>query len=130
MNSGQRYRLNFAYRGPGITSWWRGESNTLDSADGNPGFLRGGATYSTGEVASAFSFNGVNSFVSVPDSPSLSVVGSMSLDAWIFPVDDRLAYIISKWGDSGTQTNKPQLQPADCAWAGVAVCDIRRGRPD
>ena len=30
--AGQTYTLTFAYRGPGIAGWWRGENNASDSS--------------------------------------------------------------------------------------------------
>jgi len=42
----------------GIVSWWRGESNALDSIGTNNGTLVGNATYGTGEVGTAFVFDG------------------------------------------------------------------------
>lgn len=47
----------------GLEYWWRGEDNTLDSADDNNGTAQGSLTYTTGEVGQAFNFNG-SDFVS------------------------------------------------------------------
>src|SRR6266446_2052428 len=53
----------------GIVSWWRAESNALDSVDGNNGVLLNGASIVAGKVGQAFSFDGVNDVVSVADAP-------------------------------------------------------------
>ncbi len=42
---GGKYTLSYACRGPGIISWWRGESNTLDSAGSNNGLAVGALGY-------------------------------------------------------------------------------------
>src|SRR5262249_40420283 len=66
-------------------SWWPGDGNANDIKDGNNG-TQNGATFAPGVVGQAFSFDGVNAFVSVPDSPSLSFGASSSItvDLWAF----------------------------------------------
>lgn len=44
---------------PELLSWWPGEGNALDIADGNDGTLQGDATFSSGQIGQAFSFDGV-----------------------------------------------------------------------
>lgn len=51
----------------GMISWWDGDNNTLDLASGNNGTLVGGATYAPGMVGQAFSFDGVDGHVDLPD---------------------------------------------------------------
>ena len=46
----------------GIVAWWRGEDNALDSVGGNNGTLMNGTSFTSGEVGTAFSFNGVNNY--------------------------------------------------------------------
>ncbi len=79
----------------GLVSWWPGDGNATDIQSGNSGTLQNGATFATGLVGQAFSFDGVNDFVSVPDSPVLSphagTNGEMTVEAWVnlpqYPVD-------------------------------------------
>lgn len=72
----------------GAVSWWPGDSGfATDIVDGNPGAMSGGASFSTGHVQQAFSFDGVDDLVYVPpaanlDSPELTV------DAWLFRTDN------------------------------------------
>jgi hypothetical protein len=67
----------------GITAWWPGEGNANDLVGSNIGTLHG-ATFGPGEVGQAFSFDGVDDYVSFPDSPSLNVgTSDFSLDGWI-----------------------------------------------
>src|ERR1035438_688907 len=56
----------------GLISWWPGNGSAFDVAGTNNGTLLGGATYAAGEVGQAFSFDGVNGAVQIPDSPSIS----------------------------------------------------------
>jgi len=68
----------------GLVSWWDADSvsgNTaFDIQDGNDGTLVNGATTAPGFVGNAFSFDGVDDFISVPDStnqqtPSITIEG-------------------------------------------------------
>jgi hypothetical protein len=71
---------------PGLVSWWPGEGNADDMADGNNGALRNGATFAAGRVGQAFSVDGINDFVSFPDSGNLNITSSYTWNAWIDPV--------------------------------------------
>ncbi|MCX8027257.1 MAG: DUF1566 domain-containing protein, partial [Thermodesulfovibrionales bacterium] len=51
-----------------MVSWWRAEDNASDSVGTNHGTLINGATYATGKVGKAFSLDGVDDYVKVPDS--------------------------------------------------------------
>jgi hypothetical protein len=68
----------------GLVSWWPGEGNAIDIISGNNGTLVGNVAFSTGEVGSAFQFNGA-SYVSVPATPSLMPQSSITVDAWVNP---------------------------------------------
>ena len=99
---GATYTLTFQYRGPDIVSWWRGENNPLDSAGGgNDGTWNGTGAYGLGEVGSAFSFNGANNDVGILNAPSLNPTGAFSIEGWIYPLVDKEAKILVKWGDQG-----------------------------
>jgi len=85
----------------GLVSRWLADGNTQDSANKNPGTLVGGS-YAKGLVGQAFSLDGVNDYVNVPDSDSLEL-SQWTLQAWIRPDDvnnDR--QIISKFGRQGS----------------------------
>ena len=70
----------------GLVSWWQAEGNALDSADGNNGTLQNGATIVAGKVGQAFSLDGVDDVVLVPDAPNLRFgpTSPMTLDMWVF----------------------------------------------
>jgi PKD repeat protein len=68
----------------GMVSWWPADGNTDDIMDGNHGTLLNGATYDSGMVGQAFSFDPVNDCVSIPDSDNLKITKSLSIDAWLY----------------------------------------------
>lgn len=67
---------------PGMISWWRAEGDALDSVGSNNGVLMNGVTFGPGMVGQAFYFNGVDSYVSIPNSPSLNLRGEITLEFW------------------------------------------------
>ena len=68
----------------GLVSWWPGEGNANDIQSSNNGTLKNGATFSAGYVSQAFSLDGTNDFVEVPNNPNLDVT-SVTIDAWVKP---------------------------------------------
>lgn len=68
----------------GLVSWWPGEGNANDVKGTNQGTSHG-ETFIPGEVGSAFSFNGADSYVQVNDSSSLDMTDAITIEAWIKP---------------------------------------------
>src|SRR5436189_5163060 len=67
----------------GLVSWWSGDGDAKDIAGGNNGSLQGGGTTSSaGLVGQAFSFDGTNGFVEVPDAASLRPT-NLTVEAWV-----------------------------------------------
>ena len=54
------------------------------SGNGNTGTIAG-AAWTAGHIGGALSFDGVNDWVTVNDSPSLSLTTGMTLEAWVMP---------------------------------------------
>ena len=81
----------------GLVAWLPGDGDAGDIEGTNDGTLVNGATFVSGQVDQAFTFDGVDDFVEVPDASALepSVV---TVDAWIRgQVFGGLAdYIVSK----------------------------------
>src|SRR5579863_5927206 len=68
----------------GLVSWWAGEGNAADSFGTNNGIVMNKAGFAKGMVGQAFTFNGVNQYIQIPNNPSLTPTGSFSIEAWIF----------------------------------------------
>ena len=68
-----------------MISWWPGEGNTTDIISGNNGTWMGNSAFATGEVRSAFSFDG-SSFVTAGTPASLNITGNqVTIDGWVNP---------------------------------------------
>jgi len=87
----------------GMTNWWPADDNAFDIIGGQHGTLQGGATFDTGEVVRAFSLDGTDDYVLVPNnaSASFNFNGSFSIDAWVYlrAGSTEFAPIVSKWND-------------------------------
>ena len=67
----------------GLIGWWPGDGNANDLTGSDNGTLQGGATATAaGMVAQAFSFNGTNNYVQIPDSPILRPA-NLTIEAWV-----------------------------------------------
>jgi subtilisin-like proprotein convertase family protein len=78
--------LTYAYRGPGITAFWRGENNYSDSINGNNGTVTTGTVpFVSAEVGNGFNYTNGPDRLSVPDAPNLDFGAGQdfSVDAWI-----------------------------------------------
>ena len=64
-----------------MVSWWPGETNADDIGGPNNGTFAA-ATYAPGKVGQAFSFDGVDDFVSIPAFPATSFQSGTTLDLW------------------------------------------------
>ena len=74
---------NCAVGSPGLVGWWPGDGNARDIAGTNNGNLQGGASATTpGLIGSAFSFDGTNAYVQVPDSAA-SHPTNLTIECWV-----------------------------------------------
>jgi hypothetical protein len=83
-----------------LVARYSGDGNADDAVGGNNGTLVGGVTFVDGRVGQAFSFDGVDDYVQVPNAVSLESV-AISVEAWMnstTPVNN--SYVVAK-GASG-----------------------------
>jgi hypothetical protein len=67
----------------GLVAWWPADGNADDIAGGNDGVAQNGAGFAAGHVADAFSFDGIDDRIEVPDSPLWTFGGGdFTLDLW------------------------------------------------
>ncbi|HZU28599.1 MAG TPA: LamG-like jellyroll fold domain-containing protein [Bryobacteraceae bacterium] len=67
----------------GLTAWYRGENNANDATGAWNGTAGGNAGYAGGKVGQAFSFDGTNSFVSIPGGVfAWPNAGAFSFETW------------------------------------------------
>ena len=67
----------------GLVSWWPGDGDAADIVGDNNGALLNGATFANGVVGQAFSFDGVDDFVSVPHKAQQNIREALTIDAWV-----------------------------------------------
>jgi hypothetical protein len=86
---------------PGLIAWWPGEGNANDLAGTSDGALLAGATATIpGMVGQAFSFDGTNGFIEIPDSPQLKPT-NLTIEAWV---------LFSTLDSAGVGTSPPGQQ--------------------
>ena len=103
-----------------MVAWYPGDGNANDVQGGNNGTLQGGATFTSGKVGQAFSFNG-SSWVSVPDAANLHFTSQFTLDAWVNPVSlSGFPMIFSKFGSANDSSYELHLQPDGSVRANVS----------
>ena len=79
----------------GLVSWWPGDGDANDIVGPHHGTLQNGATFAAGKVGQAFSFDGVDDYVSVPDHSD-----------WTFGDDP---FTIDLWANFDTVPNRAPL---------------------
>lgn len=90
----------------GLIARWSGENNPNDSIASNNGVFVGPNLYEVGVKGMSFSLDGSSNYIKVAHSNALNFTGSMSIEAWIKPSQNRFANIISKWGDADSWQNQ------------------------
>ena len=90
LNNGQVTQAAVVQPHPGLVGWWRfndgsGTIASDSSGNGNNGTLEGSPvpSWTTGINGGALSFNGINDYVDIPNSPSLQIGGNaITLAFW------------------------------------------------
>ncbi len=69
----------------GQVALWSGENNAEDSIGTQDGSLVNGTAFVAGRIGQAFSLDGADDYVEVPDSTVLDIAAQITLSAWINP---------------------------------------------
>jgi len=68
---------------PDMVGWWPGDGNARDIQNANNGTLGNGATFASGQVGQAFSFDGVDDQVVVPHNANQNGPGLITILGWV-----------------------------------------------
>ncbi|MBM2818296.1 MAG: Beta helix protein, partial [Parcubacteria group bacterium] len=91
----------------GLTAHWKMDETTgivaVDSTGTNTGAVSG-ATWATGKLNNALSFNGTSDYVNVGNGSSLNITGTISISVWVkrLGTSSGEGHIVSKWHPLGT----------------------------
>jgi Concanavalin A-like lectin/glucanases superfamily/Thrombospondin type 3 repeat len=66
-----------------MLSWWRAESDALDSIGHKDGTLINGATFAPGLVGQAFSLDGADDYIELADDPVWTLGSQFSIELWV-----------------------------------------------
>jgi hypothetical protein len=84
-----------------IAASYAAEGNANDSTAANQGTLLNGTTFTSGMVGQAFSFDGTDDLVEVPDSPSLRP-SNFSIELWYQALSTTSTHLLKKRFGAGT----------------------------
>jgi PKD repeat protein len=103
----------------GLTAWWPADGNADDIAGGNNGTLRNGATFVPGTVGQAFSFDGVDDYIEIADSPALRPT-SLTIEGWFnFATTEGTRILFGKTAGTGTSESYVVYYAAGKLWATI-----------
>jgi Concanavalin A-like lectin/glucanases superfamily/Immunoglobulin domain len=80
----------------GLVSWWKGEDNAYDQQGLNNAVIGGMPGYASGKVGRAFSFNGVDQCVYIPEPYDLDGAYGFAIEGWIYPVREQVGVVFDK----------------------------------
>lgn len=82
------------------------------SGYGNNGMIYG-ATWVDGKYGKALSFNGVDNYINVPSTPTLSGLNNMTVMAWVYPTKTTEGTIVSKHDNAYNKEWMLYISPID-----------------
>src|SRR5215204_5726248 len=65
-----------------LLHWWNADGDAADFVADNDGTLSGDTAFTAGHAGQAFSFDGDDDHVVIPDDPSHYPAGSFTVDGW------------------------------------------------
>ena len=94
---------------PGLIGWWPGENSAIDLINENDGASSNGPSYAPGIVGQAFSFDGLDDYVSMGDISDFEITNtnSMTITGW---------FKTSRQGHTGYLVSKADVFSPDFGW--------------
>ncbi len=89
-----------AVAGPNLISWWKFDGDANDSSGSNHGTVYG-ATWTTGQIDGALSFDGDGDFVDCGDIDEIDGTTNLTIAAWINTNSISVDKLISRKGQDG-----------------------------
>ncbi len=98
-----------------LVNWWPGDGNANDIKGNNNGILQNGVVFASGKVGQAFSFDGVDDYISINGSlfPNPRVK-SITIAAWVNPAAfNQIDALVLIGPDEGSPVFKFQIRNSD-----------------
>jgi hypothetical protein len=109
----------------GLAAWWPGNGDANDYAGTNNGTLQGGASYTNGMVGQAFSFDGINQYMTSSTEGLTNITNSFTMEFWAYPTASLNITTEGTTGTPGTCCQRyaifPSQSGSSSAGAGVSV---------
>jgi hypothetical protein len=79
---------------------WNADNTANDAVGTNNGTLMNGCTFADGKIGQAFTFDGVNDYVQLPNN-SLNLTGNYSMNLWLYLPSSPNSTLLSVFGNDG-----------------------------
>jgi|GEM_PF-1101174 len=104
-----------------LIGWWQAEGNANDLLGAHNGFLTNGASFVPGEAGQAFSLDGADQYVVIPDPSSTLQPASLTVEAWVnIDAMSGTQVIAAKPYGNGTLDSWALFTVGNALWGGVA----------
>src|SRR5262245_43526575 len=90
----------------GLVSWWQAEGTANDIIGGINGVLVNGTSFTVGYIGQAFSFNGINQYVTNSLSGLTNIQNSYTMEFWARPNQGRASTPESTANIDGTSNQR------------------------
>ncbi|MCF7907604.1 MAG: LamG domain-containing protein [Candidatus Omnitrophica bacterium] len=97
----------------GLVAYYKFENNVIDETGNNNG-VNQGATFVSGQINQAASFDGSNDYVDVANDPTITTLSALTISSWIYPVAGIADYdiIVNKENEYETAWSSNGLRSA------------------
>ncbi len=93
----------------GLVGYWKLDEvsgSVLDASGSNAGNSIGAIANQSGKLSTAYTFDGINDYINIPNSTLLNIQGStITLSAWVRPMENKVQMIVNKICAVGTHVS-------------------------